>query len=194
VNYEDFILSSRVSDQTRELLLKRARLDTSNYIPQALTPDQLTTLRAMTARIVPQDSANSEIMIDLAARIDIKLATGKGDGWRYAVLPPDIQAYQTGLLCLDECARKLSAVPYDRLTAEAQDALLTSMADGRLQSPHFDMKLWFEDVRADATQLFVSHPQTLARMGYGGIGDNEHGFVQFGLGQRESWEPEPTRK
>lgn len=188
MDYNELIASPRVSPQTRSILLKRAEPDPPDYSPKALIPDQLHTLRAMTARIIPQTSA---IIIDLAARIDTNLATGKGDGWRYAVLPPDIQAYQTGLQQLDDCARKLKSIPFDRLAPEAQDALLTAMADGRLQSPHFDMKLWFEDVRADATQVFVAHPQTLARMGYSGIGDNEHGFVQLGIGQRESWEPEP---
>ncbi len=32
------------------------------------------------------------------------------------------------------------------------------------------MRLWFEDVRAQAARLYVAHPATLARMGYSGIG------------------------
>ena len=194
MNYQELIASPRVSPQTRAVLLKRAEPDQPDYTPQALDVDQLRTLRAMVARLIPQSLEDSSTIIDLAARIDTKLATGKGDGWRYAVLPSDIQAYQTGLQHLDDCARKLRAVPFDRLAPDAQDALLTAMADGRLQSPAFDMKLWFEDVRADAAQQFVAHPQTLARIGYSGIGDNEHGFVSIGVGQREDWEPEPTQK
>ena len=68
---------------------------------------------------------------------------------------------------------------------------------GKESGPAFDaeqMRRWFEEVRADATKLYVAHPATLARMGYSGIADgadSEHqtGFVLIGEGEREPWEP-----
>ncbi len=56
------------------------------------------------------------------------------------------------------------------------------------------MRLWFADLRSDAVRLYVAHPATLARMGYGGIaygGDEARkpGFVRIGAGEREAWEP-----
>ena len=58
------------------------------------------------------------------------------------------------------------------------------------------MKLWFEDVRFAAVRLYVAHPATLARIGYSGIayggdGPRKSGFVDFGIGRREPWEPLP---
>ncbi len=57
------------------------------------------------------------------------------------------------------------------------------------------MKLWFEDLRGDAVKIYVSHPATLARMGYSGIanggdGERKQGFVLLAAGEREAWEPE----
>ena len=53
---------------------------------------------------------------------------------------------------------------------------------------------WFEDVRADATRLYVAHPATMARIGYSGIaygGDSERlpGFHALGPGAQDEWEP-----
>ncbi len=154
-------------------------------------PGEFATLRQMLARVIPQETGEDASEIDLAARIDKHLAEATGDGWRYASLPRDVSAYQVGLALLDEFARKLSAVPFDHLAVEAQDGLLGAIASGRLHSPRLDLKRWFEDLRATATQIYVSHPQTLARMGYSGIADDRSGFVQLGIGQREAWEPEP---
>ena len=188
----DLIRSARVSEQTREVLLSRMAADDPGYEPRALTSQELDTLRSVMGRVVPQSMGVAEI--DLAARLDKKLAEAKGNGWRYASLPRDFEAYQIGLGMLDEFAMKLSAVPFARLQAAAQDSLLEAIATGRLRSEKLDLERWFEDVRADATQIYVSHPRTLARMGYSGIADDPKGFVQIGMGEREAWEPEPLER
>ena len=59
------------------------------------------------------------------------------------------------------------------------------------------MQLWFEDLRGDAVRLYMSHPATLAALGYSGIayggdGEGKAGFRLIGLGEREAWEPVPT--
>ncbi|WP_263381553.1 gluconate 2-dehydrogenase subunit 3 family protein [Granulicella arctica] len=189
--YEALIASDRVSSQTRNVLLERGKLDDVGYTPDCLDQQELHTLRALLARVIPQNAGADTVVIDLAARLDAQLSTGKGDGWRYAALPADTEAYRIGLQLLDSFAHKLSSIPFDRLASDAQDALISSIASGTITSKKLDLRRWFEDVRSDATKLFVAHPQTLASMGYSGIADNEHGFVQLGIGEREAWEPEP---
>ena len=56
------------------------------------------------------------------------------------------------------------------------------------------MRLWFEEVRAQAAMLYVAHPATLAAMEYSGIADGGdtatmQGFVKLGVGAVEAWEP-----
>ncbi len=191
--YRRLINSDRVSRTTRELLLARAALDDPGYRPAALAPDQLTNLRAVLARVLPQTGVG----IDLAARVDAQLAAGQGDGWRCADLPADADAYRAGLRTLDATTGQ----PFHSLPGERQDALLTQVADG--SSPATgpglldanQMRLWFADVRADAVRLYVAHPATLARMGYSGIGyggdgEPKAGFHRIGAGEREAWEPD----
>ena len=186
--YRALLDTDRVSARTRDILLARAAPDASNPNPSALNAAQLRTLRTLVDRIVPQPA---DTRIDLAAAINATLASGAGDGWRFAALPPDRDAYR---LALDMLAR---AGLNDR-DAESQDALLHTLADGAFAHPGpltaDQTKLWFEDVRAEATRAYVAHPATLARIGASSVangGDTEpkSGFVQVGLDEREPWEP-----
>ncbi len=191
-SYRDLIDSDRVSGETRALLLARAVADDPAYQPRAIGAGQLAALRAVLDRVIPQPGRP----IDLAARIDRQLAEGVGDGWRCAELPPDAEAYRTGLRTL----AAMAGAPFESLPASRQDGLLQRIADGTSDPSGtglFDprqMKLWFEDVRSDATRLYVAHPATLARMGYSGIGyggdgEPKPGFQHVGIGEREAWEP-----
>ena len=134
----------------------------------------------MLARVIPQGEGPG---IDLAGYVMARLQSGKGDGWRYAVLPEDVQAYREGL-------DRLGEQGFAGMEAAAQDRCLEEMA------AHKDSVSgrWFEGVRGDAVSAYVSHPATMARMGYSGIGvggaeTRFHGYVQVGIDARESWEP-----
>lgn len=188
-SYRNLIDSSRVSEPTRGVLLKRAKPDAADYQPVAMTEAQLTTLRSVVARVIPQSEAPDSLTIDIAARIDRMLAEGKGDGWRYADLPNDGEACRDGLQMLNEFAEKLAGCNFEQLNREAQDGLLGGITTGKISSSKFNLQRWFEDIRAIATQIYVAHPQTLARMGYSGFADDPDGFVQLGIGQVEAWEP-----
>ena len=183
--YRALIASDRVSSGTRAALMSRAAADDPAYIPAVLSPRQIGTLRAVLDRVLPQPGPGC---IDLAARIDTALA-GPGDGWRFAALPSDAVAWGAGL-------DTLSAAGFDGLDTAAQDALLTRVAAGHCRGAlsHGQMRMWFEDLRAEAARAYVAHPATLARMaysgiGYGGDGEPKPGFVHIGVGEREAWEP-----
>ena len=200
--YLALINSNRVGARTRETLLARARPDDPAYRPVAVTVAQLATLRAVIDRVLPQPA----VAIDLGARIDRLLASGEGDGWRYALLPQDAEAYRSALRTLDEASRASHGRDFAGLDGGGQDDMLERAAAGELGADvparhdlldARQMQLWFEDLRSDAVRLYVAHPATLARMGYGGIaygGDaaRKPGFVRVGAGEREAWEPVAT--
>lgn len=176
--YTALIRSDRVSAKTREALLDRAAPDAIGYAPRAMDAAALTTLGAVLARVLPQDR------IDLAQRIDQALAAGDTDGWRFAVLPADARAYGHSLAAL---------AGFSDLPVEAQDAQLEAIAAGERGEA---MLRWFEDLRGQATMIYVSHPSTFARMGYSGIayggdGAGRPGFNAIAAGEREAWEPVP---
>ena len=91
--YRALLASGRVSRATRAALESRDRPDDPAYAPVALDAAALRTLRAMVDRVIPQRGA---LHIDLAARIDAQLDSANGDGWRFARLPADADAYRAG--------------------------------------------------------------------------------------------------
>ena len=113
------IASSRTASNTRGILAKRAVADDPRYVPQVLTEAQLATLRAVAARVVPQDDPDHAV--DLAARVDAQLAAGQGDGWRNADLPSDPEAYALGLDALAD---------FTDLTPEQRDERLAAIVAG----------------------------------------------------------------
>lgn len=180
------IASDRVTARVRGALAQRAVADDPSYAPRVLTPDQLMTLRAVADRVVPQ----GDDAIDLAARVDARLAAGAGDGWRHATLPDDVTAYRLALAAL---------VGFDGLTPEAQDDLVQALAAGRHSPPGSalsaaQLALWFEDARDDLTKQWVTHPATAAAIGFDGFADGGDrtgriGFVRLGAGDTDLWEP-----
>lgn len=194
--------SARVSRETRAALTDRARRDEPEYEPRALDRAELAILRTVVDRVIPQCGAET---IDLAARIDRMLARDEGDGWRFAALPRDAEAYRRALTTLDTGARDASGVPFAALDDARKDAMLERVAAGTIEArtagaggdttlTPAQMRAWFEDLRADAVKLYVAHPHTLATMGYsgfanGGDGFPKTGFARIGLDQREAWEP-----
>ncbi len=173
--YQAFLNGDRLSVRTRKVIETRA---SGPVRPEGLfTAEQERTLRAIVARVVPGTA------IDLASTIMARLATGKGDGWRYDLLPPDLEAYRRQL-------DKLADGDFTELDAEHQDKLLTEVANAK-GTPG---ARWFEEVRGDAVSAWIAHPQTSARIGFSGPGVGgaftpHRGFVDLGVNSRESWEP-----
>lgn len=193
------IASDRIGIEARALLVRRAIADDVNYTPRALSPVQLATLRALADRLVPQSQSNSPARsqsrrIDLAARVDADLASGRGDGWRSSELPDDATAYRLGL-------DAIASVWPDG--AALQDALIQRIVAGELitGAPWGGdvLRRWFEDVRTDLTRTWLAHPASLARIGYDGFATSgakdvppeagSAGYASLGVDLRDPWEP-----
>ncbi len=192
------IQSDRVSARTRVALLDRVALDDPAYQPSAMSAVELSLLRAILSRVLPQGARS---VIDLGARLDAALAGGIGDGWRFADLPPDAEACRVGLAALEAACHAGFGRGFAALEDHVQDAILTRAAAGDLATEGGwsgrQMQRWFEDVRAEAVRLYVAHPATLARIGYGGFayggdGDRLQGFHTLEPGDQEAWEPVPV--
>lgn len=183
------ISSDKTSPQTRAVLLER--LQEPVELAVTLDVEGRRMLRALVARVVPRGR------FDLAERLEAMLGQGKGDGWRFSVLPEDATAWRTGLMTLDAAARREFKVPFVALHAEQQDALLKRAQAGELgrgllatldvfgHEGLFDeeqMRDWFEDVRGEAAKLYVADPRTMERIGFEGFAD-EAGFTKIRLGE-----------
>ncbi|MBA8792554.1 pimeloyl-ACP methyl ester carboxylesterase [Friedmanniella endophytica] len=178
--------SDRTSPRTRAALAERALPDVPDAEPQVLDRRQLATLGALAEVVVPQTGPT----IDLARRVDRALADGGGDGWRHDGLPGDVEAYRAALDALEGLTD---------LDAAQREAILAAVADGdyapvgsRLTAAQ--LRLWFDDLRVDLVRPYVTHPATMARIGYdgwagGADAPRQQGFRLIGADEREPWEP-----
>lgn len=185
--------SNRVNTRLRTTLRERMREPDG---PFCLRTDERATLTACLDRVLPQAGPGQ---IDLAGRIDARLGSGTGDGWRFAALPPDRQAYARALRTLDGAAREAHGCPFTALGGSEQDALLERATSGDLPeiagglAPEL-MTCWFEELRGEAVRTFLAHPAGLAAIGFTGIGaggddaDALPGYRLTHLNERESWE------
>lgn len=182
------IASDRVSARTRRVML--ARLDGPGDAPRVLTPDQHALLTALLARVVPQRGTG----LDLAGRIDVELGAEHGDGWRFAELPPDAEAWRQGLDTIGAAFPDFAA-----LDPAAQDDAIDRIADGDVGSDAdglltgAQLILWFQDVQAEAVRVWLSHPAAQAWIRYdgfadGGDGPRKQGFSTTHQGEWEPWQ------
>lgn len=193
--YEQLLKSDRISARTRDVLEARAAFKDHPYRPRHLSDRAFTILKALTAVVLPQQPILGRKALNLAARIDARLG-GPGDGWRFAHLPPDRQAYELALCGLDDVCQKKLGVLLQDADIETIQVLLNeveaaAIATEDLTEDH--LRQWFSDLCADCVQIFISHPSVQAQLGLDAVfngGDGPfQGFEVMGAEGSASWEP-----
>lgn len=91
--------SDLVTPVTRAALRGRLSAETAPAAPHFFDLPTYATLEALCARLIPQPER--ALPVQLAGDIDRRLANGETDGWRYADMPRDGEAYTRGLRALD---------------------------------------------------------------------------------------------
>ncbi|GAB2961990.1 hypothetical protein GCM10027048_32880 [Hymenobacter coalescens] len=181
--------SPHVSEATRAALLER--LDAPSYAPQFFDADTYRLLQAVCQRLLPQPDRPTDA-IDLAAGIDARLLSGRSDGWRYDVLPPDREAYRLGLGGVQQAARVQFGRDFMALTGDEQDAVLAAVQAGTASGEawlQLSAERFFEELLAEATILYYAHPLAQEEIGYAGMADLP-AWSRIGLEEREDREPE----
>ena len=177
-----------VTPATRAVL--NARLDTTVTEPRFFADHDFYTLTAALERLFASPIAPTTR--EMALAIDARLTAGKSDGWRYDSLPPDTEAARLGLQGLDQAAQALYQAEFTALTSEQQDTVLTAV-----QKKEAPGEIWqtlpgdhyFEDLLAEATECYYSHPLAQEEIGYVGMADGQ-GWSKIKMNEREAWEPE----
>lgn len=149
-----------------------------------LTPAEFHILQAVCARLLP------DARIDVAGPMDARLAEGKSDGWRYDVMPDDGAAMRAGLTGLDGASQALADVPFTEAPPAGQDEVLTAVQAGAPPGPAWPLppQRFFEELLAEATEVFFAHPLAQEHIGYAGFADRP-GWIRIGLNEREDREP-----
>ena len=184
------VMTKQSSPSWNEITRKvvQARLSVPRE-PRFFSADEWQTLTAVCGRIMPQPAGRVEI--PLPAYVDAKITEKHMDGYRYAALPHQGEAWKRGLAALDQEAQDAHGGRFHTLPPDAQDALLHWMQAGELKSPAWgDMpcKPFFEHrVIADITHAYYAHPIAWNEIGFGGPA-SPRGYVRMGLNRRDPWE------
>ena len=187
-DFAGLLASGRVGRRTRAAMLDRMRPPRP---AAAWTDRHRATVAALIAQVLPGCGADH----GLADRILTGIDDGPGDGWRFAMLPPDGEAWRRGLDTLDVVtggfATLSGAGQVDWLDRIARGEAGTA-DDAALLSPE-QMALWFEDARAETVRVWMSLPATMAAIGYdgfavGGDGPRKQGYVRTGADDPEAWQ------
>ena len=175
------------NEVTRQVIDRRLAVPRQ---PRFFTPAEWRTLQAISDRILPQPADRPPV--PLAAYVDQKITDGLLDGYRYAQLPPQGEAWRRGLAATDQAADQAHGGPFHGLNPDQQDELLRRMQHGELTGEAWgDMpcKLFFAHrVISDITHAYYAHPVAWNEIGFGGPA-SPRGYVRMGLDRRDPWEP-----
>ena len=162
---ELLIASAFVTPATRSALTDRLHLTVEP--PSVFTPQEFALLELASRHLVPHDPS----VLPLAAQIDARLSRGVTDGWRYDQLPPDAAAYR----------HLLASLPADfQTTDDAGRVAALTLA----QKAHPKI---FEELLAELTEGFYSHPVNQLAIGYVGFAD-ARGWSRIHLDQLDPHE------
>lgn len=182
--------SEHVSVPTRTAL--QARLEPYRAPPPVfLSAEAVAILRAATRRLLALDEPARLDMI--VCTLHSQIASGIGDGWRYAAMPPDGDATRLGLAGIEETARIRFAQSFIELSAERQDDVLTSIQTGAAEGDTWQRlpaSRFFEELLATLSAIYYSDPIALEEIGYVGMADRP-GWHAVGLNELTPREPRP---
>jgi hypothetical protein len=179
------------NEQTREVIDRRLLAPQE---PRFFSAAEWRTLNAVCDQIMPQPKNRPPV--PLPAYVDEKMADGVLDGYRYAQLPPQGEAWRRGLAALDQEARDAQDARFDELLPAQQHELLRRMQGGDLTGESWGgmpCKLFFEHrVIPDITHAYYAHPTAWNEIGFGGPA-SPRGYVRMQLDRRDPWEAAETR-
>ncbi len=178
--------TDHVTDATRRVLIER--LNAPPRQPTFFTADEFALLQAVCDRLIPQD--NRPAPINIAGGIDERLTQNKSNGWRYDTMPADSDAYKQGLAGMDESAQVLFQQPFRQLLGDQQDTIIGLIQTGDAPGDTWQTlpaDRFFEELLAEATENYYSHPLAQEEIGYVGMADIP-AWQRIGLDQLEDRE------
>lgn len=172
---------------TRDLLEERLR-DPGPL--RFFRDDEAGTARALFSRLLGQ-TEDEQVRVPVTSMVDERLAEGRTDGWSYADLPEDAEAWRRTLEALDEDARHRHGHNFEELSDSQQDALLEDIRTAGRWHSFPAPEVWSLWTRY-ACSAFYSHPYAWNEIGYAGPA-YPRGYKNLGLDAPEPYEVEDAR-
>jgi hypothetical protein len=184
----DVLSQARHWDQvTADLIMARSGPPTA---VKFFTPPEEACAAALLSLLTGQ---HGKPMVPVLQMVDARLAAGQTDGWRYADMPEDGQAWRDTLSYLDADAAQRCGTTFAESPDTDQQAVvqavqeLTSGSWHGLPAGHV-WSLWTRY----ACTAFYSHPSAWAEIGFPGPA-YPRGYKNAGVGKLEPFEVRDTR-
>jgi hypothetical protein len=132
--------------------------------------------------------------VSLLELVDARLAAGETDGWRYADLPEDGQAWRDTLGHLDKDAHDRCGRSFAEASEPDQRALIQAVQDGDDRGQWHGLpaaRVWSLWTRYACTALYA-HPSAWSEIGFPGPA-YPRGYKNAGVGKREPFEVADSR-
>jgi Gluconate 2-dehydrogenase subunit 3 len=171
-------------ERTRRMVLERVE-----RVPpiRFFTAAEAATLGRFCDLVTAQDR---EPRIPVLNMVDAKLFTGPLDGYRFADMPDDREAWRRVALGLDAAARQHGSPDFVAASVDVQCRVIEAFSRGTLHGEVWDelppSRAWTVVMRA-VLSAFYSHPWAWNEIGFGGPA-YPRGYARLGTGQREHWE------
>ena len=175
------------NEQTREVVAKRL-----HEVPERrfFSESEWDLLHAICDRLVPQPD-RAEAPVPIAPFIDEKLHAGRGNGYRYADMPPQREAWRQGLRAIDDEARLRWGKVFRELPDNQRDAVLRAVQHGDVQSPEWQglppKRFFTSTLLHEAVSVYYAHPAAWSEIGFGGPA-SPRGYVRLAIDRRDAWE------
>lgn len=178
---------------------RKTVLDRVTNIPKIrfFRPEELPVIKAVFDRIIPQDDREADRKVPIVPFVDQRLHQNRIDGYRYAGMPSDQDAYRLGIAAIEEMARRLHSCGFADLVPMQQDKLLESLHDGKPEAALETWKrmsvhrFWMLLVQ-DACEVYYAHPYAWNEIGFGGPA-YPRAYIRLERGEAEPWEVEEQR-
>jgi len=145
------------------------------------------TLRAFCDTVTAQDEPPRIPVLEL---VDADLADGRLQGYQYADMPDDRDAWRLAARGLDEAARAHGAASFATVEPDVRIEICSRFAAGELSGGSWDRmdvaRAWSVLMR-DTLSAFYSHPWSWNEIGFPGPA-YPRGYSRLGIGMSETWE------
>jgi Gluconate 2-dehydrogenase subunit 3 len=151
------------------------------------------TERACAAALLDQltGQCDEDLRVPVLQMIDARLAAGETDGWRYADMPEDGQAWRDTLGYLDKDAHTRCGTSFADAPEQDQAAMIQAVQAGAEWHGLPAARVWSLWTRYACTALY-SHPYAWSEMGFPGPA-YPRGYKNAGVDKLEPFEARDAR-
>jgi hypothetical protein len=181
-------------ETTRKIVLERV-----TNVPQMyfFTQEERPIIEAVFDHILPQHDRDAELKIPIVPFVDQRLHRNRIDGYRFASMPSDQDAYRLGIAAIEEMSRTLHSRGFADLVPLEQDKMLESLHDGKPEAALETWKripvhrFWMLLIQ-DAAEVYYAHPYAWDEIGFGGPA-YPRAYIRLERGEPEPWEVNEQR-